>query len=64
MGGKETAAEILSIDPSAKVVVASGYSSDPVLADCTAYGFRGRLEKPYNFDELAWLLTQVLDANP
>ena len=33
MGGKEAVVEILRNDPSAKVIVSSGYSNDPVMAD-------------------------------
>jgi PAS domain S-box-containing protein len=52
MGGKEAVGELLALDPSAKVIVSSGYSSDPVLAEYTDYGFSGRLAKPYTLKEL------------
>jgi PAS domain S-box-containing protein len=51
MGGKEAVAKLLEIDPSAKVVVASGYSSDPIMANYRDYGFCGVIAKPFNIDE-------------
>jgi two-component system, cell cycle sensor histidine kinase and response regulator CckA len=51
MGGKEAVGKLLKIDPSAKVVVASGYSSDPIMANYREYGFCGVIAKPFNIDE-------------
>jgi two-component system, cell cycle sensor histidine kinase and response regulator CckA len=39
MGGKETMARLLEIDPQVKAVVSSGYSDDPIMADFQKYGF-------------------------
>lgn len=52
MGGKEAIGELLALDPAAKVLVSSGYSSDPVLANCRQYGFAGHLAKPFMLQEL------------
>ena len=60
MGGKEAVQKILAIDPEAKVVVSSGYSNDPILADYTTYGFCAAIGKPYKTDELGQLINQVL----
>jgi two-component system cell cycle sensor histidine kinase/response regulator CckA len=51
MGGKEAVAKLLEIDHSAKVIVASGYSSDPIMANYRDYGFCGVIAKPFNIDE-------------
>ena len=56
MGGKEAVKEILKFDPDAVVIVSSGYSSDPVMAEFEQYGFKGRIKKPYNLEELGALL--------
>lgn len=40
VGGKEAIKKLLEIDPGAKVIVSSGYSTDPIMADCKKYGFR------------------------
>jgi two-component system, cell cycle sensor histidine kinase and response regulator CckA len=58
MGGVEAAQEILRIDPSAKLVVSSGYSDEPVMAYPMRFGFIARLPKPYTVSELK----EVLDS--
>jgi CheY-like chemotaxis protein len=60
MGGKEAIKRILEIDPQAKVVVASGYSTDPIIADFTQYGFCERIAKPYKSEELHTLLHRII----
>ena len=52
MGGKDTVKEILKLDPKARVLVSSGYSSDPVMANYRDYGFAGIIEKPYTLNKL------------
>lgn len=52
VGGREAIDELLALDPSARVLVASGYSSDPVLSDFARHGFCGRLAKPFSLQEL------------
>ncbi len=48
MGGKEAAAAILAFAPAAWLIVSSGYSNDPVMADVASCGFRGSIAKPYD----------------
>jgi CheY-like chemotaxis protein len=60
MGGKETIQDLLAINPSAKVIVSSGYSSDPVLANCGQYGFSGYLTKPFQLQNLKDELLRIL----
>ncbi|MBU0994715.1 MAG: PAS domain S-box protein [Proteobacteria bacterium] len=52
MGGKDTIAELKKIDPDAKVIVSSGYSNDPIMANYKQYGFCQAIAKPYQFQEL------------
>ena len=59
-GGKETIKELLEIDPSAKVIVSSGYSNDAVMANYRQNGFAGIIIKPYTMDELGDELQRVL----
>lgn len=61
MGGKETVTKLLKIDSNAKVIVSSGYSNDPVMANYTDLGFCGVLTKPYTPEELSKVLSQVIE---
>jgi len=60
MGGEKTAEKLLKIDPHAKLVVSSGYSNDPIMADYRAYGFKAALAKPFDLMELNKALASVL----
>lgn len=59
MGGKETIAELLQIDPDIRAIVCSGYSNDPVMANFREYGFRGVVPKPYRLDDLVVALEDL-----
>jgi len=61
MGGKEAVLKLKEIDPSARVVVSSGYSTDPIMADFREYGFTGVVTKPYSVEELGSTLQKVLE---
>lgn len=60
MGGREAVGRILAIDPEAKVVVSSGYSNDPVMANYRESGFCGAIVKPYQVAELVELIKSAL----
>ena len=62
MGGKEAVRKLLEIDPAARVIVSSGYSEDPVMADCRSYGFQGAVSKPYRMRELSEAVAKVMSA--
>ncbi len=51
-GGRETIRTMLEMDPNVKAVVASGYSSDPVMASFRDYGFRAAMQKPFTKESL------------
>ncbi len=61
LGGKETISRLLAIDPGARIIVSSGYSNDPVLADHQRYGALGVLPKPYRLQELRNALIEVVE---
>ena len=61
MGGKEAARQILEIDPLARLIVSSGYSSDPIMSDHLRYGFSAAVAKPYKFSELGQALEALAD---
>jgi two-component system, cell cycle sensor histidine kinase and response regulator CckA len=52
MGGVEAAKQILAFDPSAKLIVSSGYSYDPIMTGYQQYGFCASVTKPYKVDQL------------
>ena len=60
MGGKEAVQEIHKLNPEAKVIVSSGYSNDPVMANFKKYGFCAAIPKPFQFKDLSRVLSQVL----
>jgi len=60
MGGKEAVRKLLEIDPLAKVIVSSGYSQDPVMADYRGHGFQGRVTKPYRVQDLSEVVAAVI----
>lgn len=59
-GGKEAAEQILAMAPEANLIVSSGYSNDPIVANFKKFGFRGAIAKPYNIHEFE----QVLNSLP
>jgi PAS domain S-box-containing protein len=65
MGGRETLAKLLDLDPAVRAVVSSGYSGDAVLSHYKEHGFRAVLSKPYKIEDLGRLLNDLLSAeNP
>jgi two-component system cell cycle sensor histidine kinase/response regulator CckA len=59
-GGRDAMQEILQVNPTARGIVSSGYSSDPVMANFRSHGFCGMLAKPYRISELSRTLREVL----
>jgi CheY-like chemotaxis protein len=62
MGGREAIELLRLLDPGAKVIVSSGYSDDPVMADFKKYGFDGVIAKPFRAEELSAALGTLLAA--
>jgi PAS domain S-box-containing protein len=62
MGGADAMREILKLDPTAKGIVSSGYSSDPVMANFQAHGFRGSVPKPYRMSDFSRTLREVMNT--
>ena len=62
MGGKAAVKKLLDFDPEAKVIVSSGYSNDPVMADFFQYGFHAAIVKPFKFQQLYDVIAEVLQV--
>ena len=60
MDGKDATRRILSINPDAKIVVCSGYSTDSAMSNYSDYGFQAAISKPYKLEELDETLSAVM----
>lgn len=60
MGGKEAARKILEVNSDAKIIVASGYFNDPVMARYKEFGFCAAVEKPYSFQDIKKTIASLL----
>jgi PAS domain S-box-containing protein len=63
MGGREAVRRLHAIAPGAKVVVSSGYSLDPIMAEYRHYGFCGVIEKPYSAHQVSETIGAVLNES-
>ena len=62
MGGKETIEKIRKIDKDIPVLVASGYASDPIMANPTQFGFTDSISKPFRIDDLGKMINKTLNS--
>ena len=60
VGGEQTVKAMKKIDPSIKVIAASGYTEGGVLASYSEYGFSAALEKPYTLKTLRQTIHDTL----
>lgn len=63
MGGVDAAARLKEFDPQAKLIVSSGYSDDPVMADFRRYHFDAVIVKPWTATALGNVVRKVLAAS-
>lgn len=62
LGGRETIKRLSEFDPDIRAIVASGYSTDPVMANFRQYGFLGALHKPYQLTDIEKSLGSIVGA--
>ncbi len=60
MGGIETMALLMALNPETKAIVASGYSKDLAMENCNAFGFADSLAKPFTVQNLKEALEKLL----
>jgi len=60
MGGQETFKKLHALDPSVRVIVSSGYTSEPMMTDPKKFGLAGALAKPYRIAEIKTLLETLI----
>ncbi|MBN1545121.1 MAG: PAS domain S-box protein [Syntrophaceae bacterium] len=63
MGGEKCLPEIIKIDPSAKVIVASGYTASSAAWEIKEKGAEAFIKKPYQMEELNKIIREVLDRD-
>ncbi|MBI4964816.1 MAG: PAS domain S-box protein [Desulfomonile tiedjei] len=61
LGGKQCLAELLKIDPKAKIIIASGYSEN-AMKEAVDWGAKAVLTKPYCAKELHEMVRRILDS--
>jgi len=59
IGGKQAAESLLALSSDAYLIVSSGYSNDPTMANYRNFGFRGAIAKPYNITDFEEVLGAV-----
>jgi len=62
-GGKQTVRELAKLEPEVKVIVSSGYSNDPVMANYRSFGFHDVLPKPFSISELTEVIERAFDES-
>ena len=64
MGGAQCLAALFKINPSVKVVIASGYTAETLIKDEPASSAEGFVSKPYDAREMLRIVRKALDAEP
>ncbi|MBP7583051.1 MAG: response regulator [Spirochaetes bacterium] len=60
MGGREAIGKLREIDGMVRVIVSSGYSNDPVMANYRDFGFNDIIVKPYGLEEFSLVLNRAM----
>lgn len=58
-GGKQAAKKIKAEFPDARLIVSSGYSNDPIIANYMEFGFIRAISKPYSLDKLSKIIHSI-----
>ena len=60
LGGQETLAHLLDLNPNIKAIVSSGYSENLVISEYERFGFKGVISKPFRIEELNAVIAKHL----
>ena len=60
LGGKEIVSKIRQTDELVPIIVSSGYSDNPVMANPKQFGFSASIAKPFTIKDLSTLLSSLL----
>jgi PAS domain S-box-containing protein len=63
IGGRRCLEEILALEPSARVIIASGYSSRGSREEAIEAGAAAFIDKPFDVHQLLKMIRKVLDTN-
>ncbi|MFI5304085.1 MAG: PAS domain S-box protein [Nitrospiria bacterium] len=61
IGGIELLKRLKEIEPKVKVIVTSGYSNDPAIANFQSYGFADFILKPYRIFDISKAIKKALE---
>ena len=64
MGGQKCLVELLSVNPEAKVIIASGYTANRKVQEALDIGALAFLPKPYYHTEILRKIREVCDKQP
>jgi CheY-like chemotaxis protein len=63
MGGRRCLENLKKMDPTVKIIVASGYSVDGPTKDVLEAGAKGFVSKPYEVRQMLQVIRKILDDN-
>ena len=63
LGGNDTSRILFEYEPQIKIVISSGYSNDPIIANYKEYGFKNVIVKPYTIYQLSNVIHSVLSES-
>jgi PAS domain S-box-containing protein len=62
IGGIELLERLKKIDSQVRVIVSSGYSNDPAIANFKSHGFLDFITKPYRISDISKTVKKVMDS--
>jgi PAS domain S-box-containing protein len=60
LGGEKIMGRLIEMDPGIRGIVTSGHSSKPAMLNPEKFGFKARIAKPYEVQELASVISMVI----